>query len=306
MSLVNDALKKARMEAARGDAANRKIPYPLLGRGEQSTSGIWIVALGAVVLLAGIGGFFLYRAGKQSALQEQVVEQRPTSGVESASVESPGDESMERSRPNVQPAPSRASSTQSSLASPASDGKNSTAPAAEPRPPTAKDRPRPEPATPEPAATPPRPSAPQGTTRAGTQTGPPDAGAAEMVPILSTSSAAPTPSRTPAASDERPALADPDATGTTSGPGEPPRPAPVREAAAIDIAPQEFLQRADIPGIGSVELGGIAWSGDRPFALVNGRVVRPGDTVSGLVVDDIQPNTVRLRGDNGTLVFRLK
>ncbi len=72
------------------------------------------------------------------------------------------------------------------------------------------------------------------------------------------------------------------------------------------MPPQEFLRRADIPGVGPIELGGIAWSGDRPFALVNGRVVRPGDSVSGLLVDDIQPNTVRFRGDQGILVFKLK
>ncbi|MCP4202778.1 MAG: hypothetical protein GY769_12700 [bacterium] len=292
MSLVNDALKKARLEAARGDAGRRGIPYPVFGRGEQAPSGLWFVALGAVILLAGIGGFLLYRAGKQSALSEQVVERRPLTGADSAADESP-----------VAPV------APVSAASSASETEAAQAPATESPPLTANPEPEPEP---EPARKPPaRPAAPpEGPRTEGVplRADTPANGQqeAEAAPTRSAGSASPRPTRQPAPPEPRRTAAEPGVAGPSSEPGEPPPSEPAGDGTAVEPPEQEYLQRADVPGVGSVELGGIAWSGDRPFALVNGRVVSPGDTVSGLVVDDIQPNTVRLRGDNGTLIFRLK
>ena len=69
MSLVNDALKKARMEAARGEVAKRGIPYPVLGRG-QSPSTARPVLIGIAFVALALVGYLLYSAGQRSALDE--------------------------------------------------------------------------------------------------------------------------------------------------------------------------------------------------------------------------------------------
>lgn len=279
MSLVNDALKKARMEAARGDAAKRGIPYPVLGRGESSSSARPILAGAAIVALA-IAGYFLYSAGQRSALENvAAVETSPAATDRPAELE-------ERSEPAdvlLEPAAAEPASTQPKRA--------------EPRPPTANraataNRSEPPPRRPE--TTTPRTVAPAQ-----------DESESEPEPVVAVRSPEP----------ETPAMAGAptNVTSTSEEPERETEAAPAEPAAGAEVAEedstpaeQEFVRRADIPGVGPVELGGIAWSGDRPFALLNGRVVRPGDSVSGLRVEQIQPNTVRLIGDTGTVVLKLK
>jgi len=300
LSLVNDALKKARLEAARGDAANRNMPYPLLGRGERPMSGPWPIALGALgalVVLTGLGGFFLYRAGKQSAVRANLAVETPapayaaeaspieSTGVETAKISAPGEAA--EPTPDTDPA-----------AGPTRD------PDSEPRqrrrrPAESRGASRTEPGS---ARMGPE-AAESASSRLSTRSVSPRSDTPPaVVPAFSEALAeapAETPAETPSVDEYR--QPDPAPRGVESA-----EPAPIGENPPTDAAPQEFLRRADIPGIGPIELGGIAWSGDRPFALVNGRVVRPGDTVSGLLVYDIQPNTVRFRGDQGSFVFKLK
>lgn len=261
MSLVNDALKKARLEAARGDAANRSLPYPLLGRGERPTSGPWPIALsalGALVVLAVLGGFFLYRAGEQSALRASLAVETPApdQAAETSLIEGPNLETAKTGAPG-------------------------------------------EPAGPTPDTDPTE----NASSRLSTRSVSPRSDTPPAVASVFSEPPAELPSETPA---ETPSVREHLTPDPAPLGGEQTGSAPIGGKPPTDGAPREFLRRADIPGIGPIELGGIAWSGDRPFALVNGRVVRPGDTVSGLVVDDIQPNTVRFRSDQGTLVFKLK
>jgi FtsZ-interacting cell division protein ZipA len=78
---------------------------------------------------------------------------------------------------------------------------------------------------------------------------------------------------------------------------------------ANDAASRE-LQTAvrvlELPGAVRIELGGIAWSEERPFALVNGRVVGPGDVVESLAVVAIAQRHVELQGEAGHFLLRLK
>jgi hypothetical protein len=48
-------------------------------------------------------------------------------------------------------------------------------------------------------------------------------------------------------------------------------------------------------------LGTILFSPDRKFAIVNGRIVGPGDEVNGARIVDITPTTVLLRDAQGRL-----
>ncbi len=287
MSLVNEALKKARLEAARGEAANRGIPYPALGTGDPGPSQAWIVALALTVILAGIGGFLLYRAGKRSALEQQLAAQQNRSGSELSSTANvldteahtePADILFE-GRPRATPPGNEVADYTRSApsASPRSESpekklEESTRPEVTPaerpvaRPAVVSDQPAVGNPTPTPARVP-----------------EPVTEAPREAPVRQPVRQAPAPSTQ-----------------------VPPIEAEAPEAVATESAERVFVRRAEIPGVGPVELGGIAWSGDRPFALINGRVVRPGDSVAGLTVGTIEPNRVSLRGDAGTLVFKLK
>ena len=67
---------------------------------------------------------------------------------------------------------------------------------------------------------------------------------------------------------------------------------------------------AELPGNVSLELGGIAWSSNRPFALINGNVLGQGDRVAGFTIVAIEPRQVELQGEvEGTsqvLILQLK
>ena len=77
-------------------------------------------------------------------------------------------------------------------------------------------------------------------------------------------------------------------------------------AATSPPAPRTYVRQIELPDSRIVELGGIAWSEQRPFALINGRVVGPGDVVESLEVVRIEPRQVELRGDGERYLLRLK
>ena len=64
----------------------------------------------------------------------------------------------------------------------------------------------------------------------------------------------------------------------------------------LDGAPEarSFVREAQIPGIGTFRLDGIAWSSDQPFALVNGQVVGAGGFVNGAAVTEVARDKVVL------------
>lgn len=70
--------------------------------------------------------------------------------------------------------------------------------------------------------------------------------------------------------------------------------------------PQTAVRVLELPGAVRIELGGIAWSEQRPFALLNGRVVGPGDVVESLAVVAVARRHVELQGEAGHFLLRLK
>ena len=67
-----------------------------------------------------------------------------------------------------------------------------------------------------------------------------------------------------------------------------------------------FVREAELPGGGSFRLDGIAWSSDRPFALVNGEVIGPGGIVNGASVIEVAPDRVTLARDGQRFQLTLR
>ena len=63
-----------------------------------------------------------------------------------------------------------------------------------------------------------------------------------------------------------------------------------------------YLRRAAAADGSSVELGGIAFSEERPIAVINGSVVAPGDMIAGFTIVRIEPERVELEAD-GVRIF---
>ena len=69
---------------------------------------------------------------------------------------------------------------------------------------------------------------------------------------------------------------------------------------AVDVPP--VARRLEPPPLPfEAVLGTILYSPDRKFAIVNGRIVGPGDEVNGARIVDITPTTVLLRDAQGRL-----
>ena len=70
--------------------------------------------------------------------------------------------------------------------------------------------------------------------------------------------------------------------------------------------PRIFVERAVLPSGDTLELGGIAWSETGPYALLDERVVGLGESIMGYMVTRIAPQEVELEGSAGTILIRLK
>ncbi len=73
-----------------------------------------------------------------------------------------------------------------------------------------------------------------------------------------------------------------------------------------EVRVETYLRHAELADDASIELGGIAWSESGPYALLNGRVVGIGESVSGLIVRQIDPLEVVLEGRGRKISLRLK
>jgi hypothetical protein len=54
---------------------------------------------------------------------------------------------------------------------------------------------------------------------------------------------------------------------------------------------------------GTVKLSGIAWSDASPVAVINGKLLGPGQGVDQVTVDKIEPDRVTLRHRSGALFY---
>ena len=83
------------------------------------------------------------------------------------------------------------------------------------------------------------------------------------------------------------------------------RPPPLPNASS-SLDGGSFLKRAQIPGGGTLELSGIAWSESQPVAVISGSVVSAGERVKGFKVIRINPDSVELEGANESFTLRLR
>jgi hypothetical protein len=84
---------------------------------------------------------------------------------------------------------------------------------------------------------------------------------------------------------------------------------PAAPAAAATVAPEDgrsYVREASLPGGRKLELRGIAFSDTQPVVLINGKVLSPGEGVEGYTVVSIQPQRVELKGASGTLYLTLQ
>ncbi|HEY9422061.1 MAG TPA: hypothetical protein VIW92_11655, partial [Thermoanaerobaculia bacterium] len=100
----------------------------------------------------------------------------------------------------------------------------------------------------------------------------------------------------PAPEEERPVQAAP-------VPDPPPSPAP---AAGGLVEGQTYAGEAPVPGGGTVKLNGIAFSQDRPVAVLDGRVMGAGEVVQGFTVIEIEAGRVKLQGHGATIYLSPK
>ena len=263
MSLIDEALKRARMEAAQRAAEQEGLPYPAIPRHRAPRRRpVWLAA--AVLVLALVGGIAL---GRWLASGGPPSEDPP---LVAGAVAAPA---------TTAPAP----------AAPEVDD----AAASRPAPPPAR------PIEPAPAA----PEAQRGPATSRRQPSEPPRAAPPATVPAETPRPGPQPSanRPAAAQPPQPAAAPTAVTDSRSGVLLVlPDPAVVEPAVAEVTAPapdESHVASYSIPGGGAIALDGIAWSETGPFALINGRVVGPGSEVESFTLERIGPGHVVLQGD---------
>jgi hypothetical protein len=267
VSLINEALKKARVEAAQRDAERRGVLVPKAAALEPRRRGgsavTWALAVVAALGLAATGGMWLARRG---AVPVDPPEAAAMDGGEArgagagAGAPEGGDGGPETAAVPEAVAPE--------AVAPETGSARAAAPVAIDPPPAVADAPRPAPADPDPAP-------PEGTDPA------PAAGTAAG------SEALPPPARPSASAD-------------------PPAPAPRKRPAAAPTAAEGYLREAPLPAGGSIRLDGIVWSEATPAAVIEGQIVGPGEYVRGARIVRVERQRVVLEADGVELVIRLR
>jgi hypothetical protein len=253
MSLISDALKKARQEAARQDSLRQGVPYAM-GAAEapprsplitlMAGLGVGCVLAAAFFALAFFAGWGPFHKAAPPAPEARMAAVPP-------------------------PAPI-ATPTPTVIAT------DPAVPAPQAMPPV---RPAPAARLPEPPAPPaPRPA--------------PTAAAASPLPVETVPD--PTPN-----------------TATVQAAPSPEAPAPQPAPPAAPTAPaaasggledgKVYTGEVPVPGGGLVKLNGIAYSQDHPVAVLDGRVMGPGESVGGFTIVAIESGRVKLQGHGATV-----
>lgn len=276
MSLINEALKKARVEAAQRDARQRGVLVPKAAAyGPRRGTGRIALAVVAGALALGLsaaGGMWLARRGLPAEAGGAAATPEAASG-EVGSRAAPGSASAEPGGP----APAEATEEEEAIGSVAAPA--AAREVADPGPPAAPgtDRPgRPREAT---AGSPPASEPAAGTETAGAPAPASSAAAAEAP-------ARGTPQRPAGPPRARPASAPPAGTPSRTEPG--------------------YVREAPLPGGGTLRLDGIAWSETAPTAVIDGQIVGPGERIRGAWVRRIERDRVVLEADGSEIVVRLR
>ncbi len=258
MSLIDEALRQAKLRAARQGAERAGVHYPTVPAHLPARRSTALVAvLGSALVLAFAAIAFLWTSRQAGP------EGGPGGGGSAAGIPAAAEPAAPPSTRQAAPAPS--------------------APA------TGTLQP---------------PAAGRGTGN-GPAPGPPDAPPGARVATAPPSSPAATGDRPPAALPP-PQKADDMAVAATRE-----VPAAARQAAPPQPRPRagdpSYIGKVTLAGGETIELSGIAWSSDRPVAVINGRIVAPGERVEGHTVRRIAADFVELRDDGGrTLLLRLR
>ncbi|HVT58109.1 MAG TPA: hypothetical protein VHR45_06895 [Thermoanaerobaculia bacterium] len=338
MSLIDEALKRARLDAARHDAARqaaeqRGLPAPwapaFIPERPRTGKRTLVVAVGAAALvlaLGAVGIVFFLRGGRSGAAAAAAGAahrtDRPQGRAGQGQAESPAKPRPER--------PERPEITAGDA------GRRGAAGSGAPEEPAG--------AGPAGGRTGGGPVAPGGTERwlaqLRSRPGSPgaDRGPASMTTLWSASSAAVLAPRLPAgpvrSTGPAPATRpSPSAGGRAGGAGSAGNPAPPAVPGAVPAVPRPDLQgtggaaasaaatgqppaledgktyRGEVllPGGGRIKLAGIAYSAAQPVAVINGRVVGPGQAVDeDFTVVKIEPQRVELRGRGVTFYLQLR
>ncbi|HEX4495048.1 MAG TPA: hypothetical protein VIE43_05200 [Thermoanaerobaculia bacterium] len=267
MSLISDALKKARAEAARQDSLRQGMPYAIGVADAPVRRAPWIsllAGLGAGCILAA-GVFALAFFAGWGPFRKPAME-TPAAAVAEASIAPP-------------PAPASQAPAPSALpAAPAGERLAATPP-----------------------LQPPAASPLQTSIEAPRQPLPPPADAAPPIarnPAPETAPPAPTPTPAPAPVVQAPAPV----------PAAPTQPAPAAPEAASGglVEGNTYSGEVPVPGGGSVKLNGIVFSPDHPIAVLDGRVMGPGENVQGFTVVAIEAGRVKLQGHGATVYLSPK
>jgi len=262
MSLISDALKRARQEAARQDSLRQGVPYAMGVADPPVRRTPWIsllAGLGAGCILAAAVFAVAFFAGWGPS-RKPAVETR-TAEVPAAAVP-PSPAAAPVAAPVVEPAALPIVPPQEKTAA-------APPPKPVPEPPRVTEERRPTPQQIE--ITPPAVRRP-----------PPEA-----VPAA--------PAATPApAAEARPAPA----------PAAPTPAAPAESSGLVEG--QAYTGEVPVPGGGSLKLNGIVFSQDHPIAVLDGRVMGPGESVQGFTVVAIESGRVKLQGHGATVYLSPK
>jgi hypothetical protein len=262
MSLISDALKKARQEAARQDSLRQTLPYAVGSADPPAQRNLYmplLAGLGAGCVLAVVvfGILYLGGWGPFSRTRKDAVQ----------IAETPSPVAAPRTAPSAEPAP----------APPVIEERAEER--SQPAPPTPAQEPRPKPmpvqTVPPVAETPLPRSQPAPVPEQEARLAPPPAPTPPPVPTVAAPIRAPAP------------------------------PAP----AASNGGPEDgkaYVNEVPVPGGGVVKLNGIAFSPDHPIAVLDGRVVAPGEVVQGFTVLEIQADHVTLQGHGAKVSVSLK
>lgn len=125
----------------------------------------------------------------------------------------------------------------------------------------------------------------------------PPAAVEPVRPAPAATAPAATPGSAPAAVEPGPPPESPTGAATAA-------PSPVPEAEPAEE--RTFRRIAQLPDGTTLSLNGIAFSEERPMALLNGQVVAVGETVAGYRVAEILHDRVRLEREGAAVVLRLK
>ncbi|HEX4965965.1 MAG TPA: hypothetical protein VF173_34465 [Thermoanaerobaculia bacterium] len=263
MSLISDALKKARQEAARQDSLRQGLPYAVGTADAPERRNLLmplLAGLGAGCILAAVvfgivylGGWGPFSRSRKDAVQVAQVATPAATPAPAPPTAAPAPPVIEESKP-APPVPT-------------------------PTPRTLDVQPSPVPVqTPQPVVQPPAPHA---------EPSPAPPVSADEVRL------APPPISTPAP------------VPTVAAPIQAPPPAPPADSGGL-VDGKTYVAEVPVPGGGVLKLNGIAYSADHPIAVLDARVVAPGEVVQGFTVVAIEAGRVKLQGHGATVFVTTK